>query len=1310
MALARLLAMMVLAAVSTDVLADGLGPVFHRLGAADGLPDNRVEAVVQDQFGYVWIGTQGGLVRHDGTRIEVIGADPDRPDPLPGRNIMALHAHSSGTVWAAVADQGVIEIGPDLRQRRHLAPRDAGGPLDYGHIWSIAEDCDGGIWLAFMLGGVARYDPVTEDYRFYGQQSDSGLSPNGFQLKLLTDSACRVWLLQTGQLSLYSPDQDRFRSIVGRDDGAVLMSLGEVEGHIYYSQGTELHSLGPVAGADAAEPAVVLTAERTISGLAGADPDGHMLVVSYSGLYRWHPQQGLSRHTGHVDGLPSGLPSEQLHAIMIDREGGAWIAVQRQGLVYLPPDYAAFERYQRVPGHDTSLSTGTIAALAADADARLWLAGPTGRIDRLSLINGKIEALEQVYPGASFKSTGSVVDLVVDDDALYVVSLASVHRYRQGEAGDAVLMQRRQIDEGTFHFLRPDADGWLWVGTRDVGLLRLHPETGRRQHFRPHAEGRFRLAETAPVELVRGPDNRWWLAGQQTVYRYDAQTGFAPTWQVDRPPLKQLVWSGNRLWVATESGLELLRLDGQQLEPVRTFPFERSLGPGQVLALYPDGQDQLWLVRANGLVRLDVPGAQFRSYTSDDGLPFSDFLPAASTRLDDGRLALGGSRGLVLFDPARLHRRNSTAPVYITALQSGARHFDLAPGPSPAIELTHDQNSFSVDYHGVSFSAAGRLRYRVRLAGWDNEWSEPLSQTRRYYSRLRPGRYRFEVRLDGPTDAGAHATDAVDIYIASPPWLSPWAILAYVLTGVTGMGFGWHGLRKTQRRRRELREARQKRRLAESQSRVVARLNASLESRELAATIGREMLMVTGGRRAIVGFTHPLLPEELICAGELDADARPKRDDWLRRCANTDGITAMVVTLEADCEAIARVLIEAGAGGFAPDHGERLDLLTRVCGQALHNALLLERVRKLAVEARQASSAKSEFLATMSHEIRTPLHGVLGMVDLLCENRSEVDRQQLLDTLRQSGQQLQRIIDDVLDLSRIEAGRLSLEPACFDLVAMLEHVVDLHAANAARKGLDLRLRMASDLPPVACGDADRIAQILGNLLSNAVKFTPLGGVELSAEQGQDGQLVVVVSDSGPGIDACDRARLFEPFTQLDAVKTRSHSGSGLGLAICRRLVDAMGGSLELLASQLPGSRFMMRLPVLDAASIPLPLTGLLADMILAARVQAPTWRVLRRLARRWGVKLVRPGSNQYSSWDVVLVDARVLVDDDGAELEAWRERAGTLAWLQSPFQHASGQPPPPPDCCYLRWPLVESRLAGLLLDLRMGRVASQGDH
>jgi PAS domain S-box-containing protein len=227
--------------------------------------------------------------------------------------------------------------------------------------------------------------------------------------------------------------------------------------------------------------------------------------------------------------------------------------------------------------------------------------------------------------------------------------------------------------------------------------------------------------------------------------------------------------------------------------------------------------------------------------------------------------------------------------------------------------------------------------------------------------------------------------------------------------------------------------------------------------------------------------------------------------------------------------------------------------------------------------AESATKAKSKFLANMSHEIRTPMNAVIGMSDLLLQMDPKIEQRDYLETIRSSGNALLAIINDILDYSKIDGDKLELDIQPFDLTKCIEVSIDLIAARAAEKGLELAYFQKEDVPTMLMGDEIRLRQILTNLLGNAVKFTEKGEVVLSVSSSplQDNKLMLhfVIKDSGIGISQENLGKLFQPFTQVDSSTTRYYGGTGLGLAISRRLVEIMGGEIFVESSVGKGSTF-----------------------------------------------------------------------------------------------------------------------------------------
>lgn len=361
-------------------------------------------------------------------------------------------------------------------------------------------------------------------------------------------------------------------------------------------------------------------------------------------------------------------------------------------------------------------------------------------------------------------------------------------------------------------------------------------------------------------------------------------------------------------------------------------------------------------------------------------------------------------------------------------------------------------------------------------------------------------------------------------------------------------------------------------------------------------------------------------------------------------------------------------------------------------------------LREARERAERAAAAKSEFLANMSHEIRTPINGVAGMTDLLLDLELPGPARQYVNTIRTSSDALLTVLNDILDFSKIESGKLEIERVSFELRPTIEDCVDLLAARAAERRLELVVDLDAALPARVSGDPSRLRQILLNLVGNAIKFTNAGEVALMVRVAHDGLVEFAIRDTGVGIPADRFDRLFQSFSQIDASTSRQFGGTGLGLAISQRLAVIMGGAIRAESKVGVGSTFTLTLPLLALDRTPIlpPAQVLSGRTVLLFEGNAACRQVLERYLLHWGAahvvaSPVRPvdlvlvgcGMPGASAWGALdLGSTPVIVLGNSVEL---KEHA---AWLRSHGPHVHS--------------LVKPVRAGLLHEL-CGRLVSGND-
>lgn len=408
---------------------------------------------------------------------------------------------------------------------------------------------------------------------------------------------------------------------------------------------------------------------------------------------------------------------------------------------------------------------------------------------------------------------------------------------------------------------------------------------------------------------------------------------------------------------------------------------------------------------------------------------------------------------------------------------------------------------------------------------------------------------------------------------------------------------------------------------------------------------------------------------------------------------------------------ITRILLRTGQPGLAPerqviheydinDYISKTEATTDRLNLSITNALrsyrdilraeyLTHRVVSAELEqeqALQASLAKSSFLAHMSHEIRTPLNGIIGMADILADTDLNSEQQQYLTDIHNSGRALLSIINDVLDLSKIEAGKLELDPQPFRLDNLISELNSMFHASMLNKSINFGQSISTKVPAVLFADGVRIQQLVMNLISNALKFTPVGGnINLSIDIDEnsvavkEGGIVLTlsVSDSGIGIDNLSLQTIFEPYKQAETHTSRVYGGTGLGLSLCREIATLMGGGIDVTSTLGEGSNFVARVIVqrgvmpedqvsnLDVASV--SIAGL---KVLVAEDNATNRKVVEKLLRKLevDVSVVNDGQQVLDciddiAPDLILMDCHMPVMDGFEATRILREKGYELPIL-----------------------------------------------
>ncbi len=1050
--------------------------------------------------------------------------------------VTAMLQDSQGFMWFGTQDGLNRFDGNDFVTFSHSSEDPSSLSGDF--ITALQEDSQGLIWIGTNGAGINSYDPRTGKITRYQHNADDPKSlSNDVVDDLFIDSDDTIWITTTGGgLNRFDQETQQFTRYTNDDKD-----------------------------------------ENSISGnnvtAIAQDPSGDLWLGTFgAGLNRLDPETGrFTRYASDPDDTGS-LATNNVNVVYVDRSGTLWLSVAGSGLARFEPDSETFTRFPSDPDDPSSLASDPIGPIFEDSRGNLWL-GTTG--SGLAIFDPETESAIYYRPNPE------------DPDALRNNQILSIYEDRGGvlwfgtfgsgvskyDPGRQKFALVRDVPDGKnglqgqgiWSFLE-DSEGVLWVGTFDAGLNRYDPQTGEWRHYPANSSDPDALPSDSIVDLYEDDQGTIWLGTTDAgVVAYDRDSDtFNAT---EAPPWVLAIHEDDQgqMWIGGFGGLgKLDREEGQIAFLTHDESDPNSISDNGVVAIAEDGEDFLWIGTFNGgLNKFDPASETFTRYVHDPDNPNS---PGSNMILDvliasDGAMWLGTSGGLDKFEPesetfTHYGEEDGLPNETIYAVledDQGDIWISSNLGISELDPTTETLRNFDVDdglqsnefNQSAAYKAPSGEMFFGGVQGYnvfhpdqiqDSSFMPPVVITdfQLFNESVLPGEaspLSDPIEQTGEIEL-SYTDDFLTFEFAALDYSAPEEIqYAYIMEGLDK---DWNEV----------------------------------------------------GTRRFAGYTN-------IPPGDYTFRVRSTNSDGLWNEASTAVRILIPPPFWETWWFRALTILALGAviaGAFVwrsrAHKRQRRVLEAQVDERTKELTETLVELERSKERAEAANQAKSVFLANMSHEFRTPLNAILGFTQLMLRDKSiDQDQVENLEIVHRSSEHLLGLINDVLEISKIEAGRATLNPLVFDLHRMLFGLEEMFRLRAEYKGVELRLALAEDVPQYIQMDQGKLRQILMNLLGNAVKFTEEGHVilrvtqcaERPASAGDSINLCFSVEDSGPGITPEEQQTLFEPFVQASAGQL-SQEGTGLGLTISKQHVELMGGEISVQSKPGEGSTFSFTLP------------------------------------------------------------------------------------------------------------------------------------